>query len=87
MERRTRDLGCYLAHPELARLHRHAAATRGGRRDRHRSISVAHLLNLTRRLGRGLNWDPAKEQFIGDEEANRLVDLPRRKGYELPVSL
>jgi hypothetical protein len=27
----------------------------------HRSISVAHLANLTRRLGRRLEWDPAKE--------------------------
>ncbi len=50
----------------------------------HRSISIAHLLNITRRLGRRLRWDPSQEQFIGDDEANRLVDLPRRKGYELP---
>jgi predicted dehydrogenase len=50
----------------------------------HRSISVAHLLNITRKMGRRLQWDPANEQFLGDEEANRLVDRPRRKGYELP---
>jgi predicted dehydrogenase len=51
----------------------------------HRSISVAHLVNITRQIGRRLNWDPAKEQFIGDDGANKLVDRPRRKGYELPV--
>jgi len=51
----------------------------------HRSISVAHLVNITRRLGRRLNWDPAKEQFLGDDEANTFVDRPRRKGYELPA--
>ncbi len=50
----------------------------------HRSITVGHLVNITRRLQRRLQWDPAQEQFVGDEEANRLVDLPRRKGYELP---
>ena len=50
----------------------------------HRSISVCHLVNITRRVGRRLQWDPAKEQFVGDDEANRLVDRPRRKGYELP---
>jgi predicted dehydrogenase len=50
----------------------------------HRSISVCHLANITRRLGRRLKWDPAKEQFIGDDEANQLVSRPRRKGYELP---
>ncbi len=50
----------------------------------HRTISVAHLMNITRRLGRPLRWDPAKEQFLGDDEADTLTDRPRRKGYELP---
>ena len=31
-----------------------------------------HLVNITRRLGRRLQWDPAKEQFVGDDEANKL---------------
>jgi hypothetical protein len=51
----------------------------------HRSVSFCHLVNITRRLNRKLQWDPVKEQFIGDDEANKLVDLPRRKGYELPT--
>ena len=50
----------------------------------HRSVSVCHLVNITRELGRKLRWDPKKEQFIGDAEANLLVNRPRRKGYELP---
>jgi hypothetical protein len=50
----------------------------------HRSVTFCHLVNLTRRLNRKLQWDPVKEQFVGDDEANKLVDLPRRKGYELP---
>ena len=50
----------------------------------HRSITVCHLVNLTLRLQRRLKWDPVKEQFLGDDEANKLVDRPRRKGYELP---
>jgi predicted dehydrogenase len=50
----------------------------------HRSITVCHLVGITRRLNRKLHWDPVKEQFVGDDEANKLVDLPRRKGYELP---
>lgn len=50
----------------------------------HRSISVCHLVNITRELGRKLHWDPVKEQFIGDDEANKLVDRPRRAGFELP---
>jgi predicted dehydrogenase len=50
----------------------------------HRSISVCHLLNITRELGRKLHWDPDKEQFVDDAEANTYVSRPRRKGYELP---
>jgi len=50
----------------------------------HRSISVCHLANIARELGRRLKWDPAKETFPGDDEANRYVDRPKRKGYELP---
>ena len=29
----------------------------------HRSITVCHLVNITRRVGRPLKWDPAKETF------------------------
>jgi hypothetical protein len=50
----------------------------------HRSISVCHLVNITRELDRKLSWDPAAEKFVGDEEANKLVDRPRRAGFELP---
>ena len=51
----------------------------------HRSISVCHLANIVRRLGRRLHWDPDKELFVGDAEANTYVDRPRRKGWELPA--
>ena len=52
----------------------------------HRSVTVCHLANITRSLGRKLQWNPAEEQFIGDDEANRQLQRPRRKGYELPVA-
>ena len=49
----------------------------------HRSATVCHLGNIARWLGRKLKWDPEKEQFIGDDEANKLLDRPRRKPYTL----
>jgi hypothetical protein len=49
----------------------------------HRSISVCHLANIAREVGRKLQWDPAKEQFVNDDEADAYVSRPRRKGYEL----
>jgi hypothetical protein len=42
------------------------------------------LINICRELGRRLKWDPVKEEFLGDEQANALRSRPRRKGYELP---
>lgn len=51
----------------------------------HRSTTVCHLINICRELGRKLQWNPVKEEFVGDEEANKLRSRPRRKGYELPT--
>ncbi len=53
----------------------------------HRSVSVCHLVNITREIGRKIRWDPATETFPGDDEANSYVMRPRRKGYELPAEL
>ena len=53
----------------------------------HRSATVCHLGNIARWLGRKLTWDPAKEMFLGDDEANTYLDRPRRKGYELPETV
>jgi predicted dehydrogenase len=53
----------------------------------HRSVTVCHLLNIARELGRRLQWNPDTEQFVGDDEANKLLDRPRRKGYELPETV
>jgi predicted dehydrogenase len=50
----------------------------------HRTASICHLIVITRTLGRRLKWDPAKEIFPGDDEANALLDRPRRRGWELP---
>lgn len=52
----------------------------------HRSVSVCHLVNITRAAGRPLQWDPAEEKFVNDEEANTYLDRPRREGFELPNS-
>lgn len=50
----------------------------------HRSATLCHLGNIARWAGRPLKWDPVKEQFVGDDEANRFLDRPRRKPYLLP---
>lgn len=50
----------------------------------HRSATVCHLANIARWTGQRLRWDPAREVFPDAPEANRFIDRPRRKGYELP---
>ncbi|QDV64008.1 Inositol 2-dehydrogenase [Crateriforma conspicua] len=50
----------------------------------HRTASISHLIVITRMLGRRLQWDPEKETFPNDDEANALLDRPRRKGWDLP---
>ena len=47
------------------------------------TISVAHLGIIAYQLKRSLKWDAAKNEFPGDEEANRLVDRARREPWTL----
>ncbi len=49
----------------------------------HRSITVCHAANIAMRLGRKLRWDPESEHFVGDDEADRHLARPRRKGFEI----
>jgi len=49
----------------------------------HRSVSCAHLGNIAMRLGRKLHWDPVKEEFINDAEANRWLFRPYRAPWYL----
>ncbi len=49
----------------------------------HRTISTCHLGNLAARLGRKLTWDPAKERFVNDAEADTFIAREQRQGFEL----
>ena len=47
-------------------------------------LSCCHLANIAYLTGRKVQWDGDKEAIAKDAEATRLLDRPRRKGYELP---
>lgn len=47
----------------------------------HRSASLCHLGVIATRLGRKLKWDPAKEEFIDDKEANGWLVREMRKPW------
>jgi predicted dehydrogenase len=50
----------------------------------HRVSTVCHLANIAIKLGRKLKWNPETEQFVGDDEANKMLDRPRRDPWQLP---
>jgi len=49
----------------------------------HRVANLCNLGNLSYILGRKLTWDGDKEQFIGDDDANRYLGRPEREPYVL----
>ena len=49
----------------------------------HRTASLCHICNISMWTGRDLKWDPEKEEFPGDAEANAKLSRERRKGFEL----
>ena len=51
----------------------------------HLSTSLCHLGNIATRLGRSLEFDPAQEQIVGDDEANSLVRRQYRDHWGQPA--
>ena len=49
----------------------------------HRTATACHVGNIARWLGRVVRWDPAGEQFPGDDEANALLSRPMRDPWRL----
>jgi predicted dehydrogenase len=47
----------------------------------HLSAALAHFANITTRLGTTLKFDPVREQFLGNEEANTLLRRTYRDGH------
>jgi predicted dehydrogenase len=51
----------------------------------HISSASCILANLSMKLGRTLNWDPVKQEVVGDPEANSLLARPYRAPYVHPT--
>jgi len=48
-----------------------------------RSVSAVLVGGMAKQLQRSLKWDPVAEQFVGDEEANRLMTLAKRAPWNV----
>jgi hypothetical protein len=47
----------------------------------HRSTSACEIAWITMKLGRKVRWDPVKEVFLNDEQANAMRSRPQRAPY------
>ena len=47
------------------------------------TVMVSHLGIIAYTLQRSLKWDASKQEFPGDEEANRFLDRARREPWQL----
>ncbi len=48
-------------------------------------LEICHASNIAMRLNRGLNWDPSKREFIGDDQASSFMARESRKGFEIEM--
>ncbi len=51
----------------------------------HRACSACLLHHIAMKLPRRLHWDPLRERFRDDDEANALLSRPQRPPFLLPV--
>jgi len=49
----------------------------------HRTATVCNIGNIAYELGRPLKWDPEKETFSGDKEANGMLSRKMRKPWRV----
>ena len=49
----------------------------------HRTMSTVHVANIASWLKRDMTWDPVKEEFVNDDEANRLRLRAQREGWQV----
>ena len=49
----------------------------------HRSTTICHLSDIAIRLRRRLRWDPDRERFDGDDEADRMLAGAMREPWRI----
>ncbi len=52
----------------------------------HRSTSATQIANIAHRLGAVLEWDAKKEEFVGHDEANKMLAYNYRAPYKFPTA-
>ena len=47
------------------------------------SVNACHMANISMILKRKIKWDQDKYEFIGDQEANKLIRRAQRESFEI----
>ena len=63
------------------------SVAKGDIREGFYSCALIHLANISYRLGRSLDFDPVKMQFISDAEANEMLTREHRHPFVLPKNV
>ncbi len=48
----------------------------------HRSITIAHMGNISMLFNQELEWDPKTERFVNNTMTNALLDRPKREPWD-----
>jgi hypothetical protein len=48
-----------------------------------RSATIVNMGGVALRLGRNLEFDPVKLEFVNDDEANNLINQPMRGEWKI----
>ena len=46
-------------------------------------MTTCHLANIAIRLGRKIQWDPAAERMVGDDQAAAMLSRPYRSPWTI----
>jgi predicted dehydrogenase len=49
----------------------------------HAASTLGNVSDICLRLGRKLKWDPAQQQFVGDDDANAMLSRPARSPWTI----
>ena len=60
-----------------------ANASRSTKSKGYHSATLVNMALCALRLNRTLRFDPAKQLFVGDDAANRLIDQPMRAPWKI----
>jgi len=48
-----------------------------------RCDTICHLANAAAQTGRAIEWDPAREEIVGDAEASAMLSRPYREKWKV----